>query len=183
MWMNEGFAEFAALRWDVNSDMFIRDATVNNYLPPIDYLGGYFAYRGGQSVWYYIANKYGEQKIGEIFNRIKGSRNVEAGFKSTIGLSIKELSDRWQKEQRVLCYPDVAKRETPEDFARRLTNHTKDGNFYNTSPSISPQGDKIAFLSDRNDYFDIFIMSALDGEIQKKWSVDSAQRILKSSIF
>ena len=167
-WMNEGLAEYAAMRWETNSDMFMRDATVNNYLPPIDYLSGYFAYRGGQSVWYYIANKYGEQKIAEIINRIKGSRNIEAGFRSTIGLSIKELSDRWQKEQRVLYYPDVAKREAPEDFARRLTNHTKDGNFYNTSPAISPQGDKIAFLSDRNDYFDIFIMSALDGEIQKR---------------
>jgi Tol biopolymer transport system component len=167
-WMNEGLAEYAALRWDTNSDMFLRDATVNNYLPPINYLSGYFAYRGGQSVWYYIANKYGEQKIGEILNRIKGTRNVEAGFKSTIGLSIKELSERWQKEQKVLYYPDVAKREAPEDFARRLTNHTKDGNFYNTSPAISPQGDRIAFLSDRDDYFDIFIMSALDGEIQKR---------------
>ena len=167
-WLNEGLAEYAALRWDTNSDMFLRDATVNNYLPPINYLGGYFAYRGGQSVWYYIANKYGEQKIGEILNRIKGTRNVETGFKSTIGLSIKELSDRWQKEQKVLYYPDVAKRESPEDFARRLTNHTKDGNFYNSSPAISPQGDKIAFLSDRNDFFDIFIMSALDGEIQKR---------------
>lgn len=168
MWMNEGLAEYAALRWDTNSDMFIRDATVNNYIPPIDYLGGYFAYRGGQSVWYYIANKYGEQKIAEILNRIKGTRNVELGFKSTIGLSVKELSDRWQKEQKVLYYPDVAKRESPEDFARRLTNHTKDGNFYNTSPAISPQGDRIVFLSDRNDYFDIYMMSALDGEIQRR---------------
>jgi len=49
-----------------------------------------------------------------------------------------------------------------------LTNHTKDGNFYNTSPAISPQGDKIAFISDRNDYFDVYLISALDGEILNK---------------
>ncbi|MBI4428336.1 MAG: PD40 domain-containing protein [Ignavibacteriales bacterium] len=168
LWMNEGLAEYAALKWDTNSDMFLRDATIHNYLPPIDYLGGYFAYRGGQSVWYYIANKYGEPKIAEILNRIKGTRSIEQGFKSTIGLSVKELSERWQKEQKVLYWPDVAKREEPEDYAKRLTNHTKDGNFYNTSPAISPQGDKIAFLSDRNDYFDIYLMSAIDGEILDK---------------
>lgn len=168
LWMNEGLAEYAALKWDTNSDMFLRDATIHNYLPPIEYLGGYFAYRGGQSVWYYIANKYGEPKISEILNRIKGTRSIEQGFKSTIGLSVKELSERWQKEQKVLYWPDVAKREEPEDYAKRLTNHTKDGNFYNTSPAISPQGDKIAFLSDRNDYFDIYLMSAIDGEILDK---------------
>jgi Tol biopolymer transport system component len=166
MWMNEGIAEYSSLKWDVNSDMFLRDATVHNYLPPIEYLSGYFAYRGGQAVWYYIANKYGEQKIAEIFSRIKSTRSIEQGFRSTIGLTIKELSERWQKEMKVYYWPDVAKREEPADFSyKRLTNHTKDGNFYNTSPSISPQGDRIAFISDRNDYFDVFIMSALDGEI------------------
>ncbi len=169
MWMNEGIAEYSSLKWDNNSDMFIRDATVHNYLPPIDRLSGYFAYRGGQSVFYYIANKYGEQKIAEIFNRIKSARSVENGFRAAIGLNIKELSERWQKEQKVYYWPDVAKREEPEDFShKRLTNHIKLGNFYNTSPAISPQGDRIAFISDRNDYFDVYLMSALDGEIIDK---------------
>ena len=169
MWMNEGLAEYASLGWDANSDMFMRDATVHNYLPPIDYLGGYFAYRGGQSVWHYIATKYGEQKISEIIHRSKGTRSFEQAFRSTLGLSIKELSDRWQKEQKVLYWPDVATREEPADFShKQLTFHVKDGNFYNTSPAISPQGDKIAYLSDRNDYFDIYLMSAIDGEVIKK---------------
>lgn len=167
-WLNEGLAEYSSLHYDTNTDMFIRDATTHNYLPPIDRLDGYFAYRGGQDVWYYISNKYGEQKIGEILNRIKGTRSVDEGLKSTIGLTVKELSERWEKEAQKTYYPDVAKREEPEDFAHRLTDHTKLLNFYNSSPSISPQGDKIAFLSDRDDYFDIFIMNASDGEVLDK---------------
>ena len=168
LWMNEGLAEFSALRWDVNSDMFMRDATINNYLPPINYLYGYFAYRGGQSVWWYISRRYGDEKIGEIMNKIKGLRSVEQGIKSALGYSLKELSERWQKELKKIYWPDVAKYEDPEDFARRLTNHKRHQNFYNTSPAISPSGDKIAFISDRDDYFDIFIMSAIDGKIIKK---------------
>lgn len=168
LWFNEGLAEYEALKWDINSDIFIRDAVINENLPPIDYLNGYFAYRGGQAIWNYIANKYGEQKIGEILSRIKGTRSVEHGFKSTIGLGIKELNEKWQKELRVQYWPDIAKREDPSDFARQLTNHTKDGSFYNTSPTISPQGDKIAFISNRDDYFDVFIMDAIDGKIEKK---------------
>ncbi|HEY4612812.1 MAG TPA: biopolymer transporter Tol, partial [Bacteroidota bacterium] len=164
-WFNEGMAEYAALGWDTNSDMFLRDATIHNYLPPIDFLGGYFAYRGGQALWYYIANKYGDQKIAEILSRVRTTRSIEQGFKSTIGLSLQELSERWQKEQKVLYWPDIAKREEPADFAQRLTDHTKTESFYNTGPAISPQGDKIAFLSDRNDFLDIYMMSAIDGEI------------------
>jgi len=168
LWFNEGLAEYEALQWDTDSDMFIRDATIHEYLPPINRLSGYFAYRGGQSVWWYIANKYGEQKIGEILSRVKATRSVEMGFRSALGIGIRDLSDRWVKEQKVIYWPDIAKREDPSDYARRLTDHTKKGNFYNTSPVISPQGDKIAFISDRDDYFDVFIMSAIDGAIQKK---------------
>ena len=167
MWISEGFAEYEALKWDSNSDMFMRDATIHTYLPPIEMLGGYFAYRGGQSVFYYIANKYGEQKIAEILHRMKSLRNVDAGFKSALGLTVEELSERWQKEQKVLYWPDVAKREEPEDFSTRLTNHVKENNFYNTSPAISPQGDKVAFISDRDDYFDVYIMSTIDNKITK----------------
>ncbi len=168
LWFNEGLAEYEALKWDTHSDMFMRDATVHESLPKIENLYGYFAYRGGQSVWYYIATKYGEQKIAEILNRIKGTRNVDQGFRSAIGLSVEELSERWQKEQKVLYWPDIAKREEPADFARRLTDHKKDGSFYNTSPAISPRGDRIAFISNRDDYFDVFIMNTIDGKIEKK---------------
>src|SRR5437867_2472712 len=168
LWFNEGLAEYEALKWDTNSDMYLRDATIHEYLPRIDYLNGYAAYRGGQSVWYYIATKYGDQKIGEILSRVNATRSVDQGFRSAIGLSIEELSERWQKEQKVLYWPDIAKREEPSDYARRLTDHTKDGSFYNTSPTISPQGDRIAFISNRDDYFDVFLMNAIDGSIQGK---------------
>ena len=157
-----------ALRWDTNSDQFLRDAAIHEYLLPIDYLNGYWAYRGGEAVWNYIATKYGDEKISEILMRIKTTRSVDQGFRAAIGLSVSELSEKWQKEIKVTYWPDLAKRQDPPDFARRLTNHTKDGGFYNTSPSISPQGDRIAFISNRDDYFDVFIMNAIDGSTVEK---------------
>jgi Tol biopolymer transport system component len=164
LWMNEGLAEYESLSgWDTNSDMFIRDAATSNYLPPIPYLGGYFAYRGGQSVWWYIAEKYGTRKVSEVLNAVRTARSVDRGLKKAIGLDLKELSERWMKEQKKLYYPDVAIRESPSEYAKRLTDHHKAGAFYNTSPAISPSGDRIAFISNRDDYFSVYVMSAIDG--------------------
>ena len=168
LWFSEGLAEYAALQWDTNSDMYLRDATINQNLPAINQLNGYAAYRGGQSVFWYIAEKYGEQKIAEILNKIKSLRNVDGGMRASIGLNIEELSERWQKEMKVKYWPDVAMREDPADYGRRLTDHKKEGGFYNTSPTISPQGDRIAFITNRDDFFDVYVMSSSDGAIIQK---------------
>jgi Tol biopolymer transport system component len=168
LWFNEGMAEYQSLGWDTNTDMFIRDAAISEYLPDIPQLDNYFAYRGGQSVFHYIAEKYGDQKIGELINKIKGAGNVEEGFKSALGLKIEELNERWKKDIKKTYWPDIAKRKDPDEFAKRLTDHRKDGGFYNTSPALSPQGDKIAFISNRDYYFDVYIMNAIDGKIIKR---------------
>ncbi len=167
LWFNEGMAEYQSLGWDIDEDMFIRDAAINDYLPDINNLDGYLAYRGGQSVFYYIAEKYGKEKIGELVNKIKGTGSLEAGLKESIGLDVKELNERWKKDIRQRYWPDVAIRKDPDDFSKRMTK--KEGlGFYNTSPAISPQGDKIVFISNRDYYFDVYLMSAIDGKIIKK---------------
>lgn len=45
---------------------------------------------------------------------------------------------------------------------KKLTDHRKDGSNYNTSPAISPQGDKFAFITDRNGKFDIYLGSTIN---------------------
>ncbi|ACF15077.1 WD40 domain protein beta Propeller [Chloroherpeton thalassium ATCC 35110] len=161
LWFNEGIAEYESLEWDTNSDMFVSDAILNNYMPEISGLSGYFAYRGGQSVFRYISERYGEQKIGEIMQRLRATRNVEAAFKGAIGLSVEELSKKWVHDLKVMYWPEIAQREELESDFVKLTDHKEDGSGYNTSPSISPQGDKFAFITDRNGYFDIYIGSTI----------------------
>ena len=86
LWFNEGMAEYQALGWDTQSDMYVRDAIINDYLAPIPYLSGYFAYRGGQGVWDYVSEQYGQEKIGEIMQRLRLTRSVDASFQRATGL-------------------------------------------------------------------------------------------------
>jgi Tol biopolymer transport system component len=163
LWYNEGMAEYTSLGWDTNTDMWIRDATINNYLPPIRRLGGYFAYRGGQSVWNYIAEEYGRPKITEIMQTLYNQRNLEVTLNRTLGLSLEELSKRWQDYYRKRYLPEVANREDITSFADLLTERDKAGS-YNTSPAVSPQGDKIAMITNKRGYFDVVVISAITGD-------------------
>lgn len=169
LWFNEGMAEIQSLYGlDKKTDMYMRDAVINNYVPPLEYVGGYFSYRGGQSFFAFLADVYGEEKIGELMNNIKTFSDVDAGFYETYKLSINELSDKWLKYLKKMYWPDIDIREEPEDFSKRITDHSKDGGFYNVSPVISPKGDRFAFISNRDDNFDIFVADVNSGRIIEK---------------
>jgi Tol biopolymer transport system component len=163
LWFEEGLAEYTALGWDTNTDMFIRDAVINGYLPPIPRLSGYYAYRGGQSVWNFIVEEYGREKIAEILNRIKTSRSIEYGFVQSLGLSIQELSERWEESLKKRYFPEVAERQSAKSIATLMTRRGDYGT-YNTSPAITPQGDKIAFITNKRGYFDVIVINALNGQ-------------------
>ena len=163
LWFEEGLAEYTALGWDTNTDMFIRDAVINGYLPPIPRLSGYYAYRGGQSVWNFIVEEYGREKIAEILNRIKTSRSIEYGFVQSLGLSIEELSERWEESLKKRYFPEVAERQSAKSIATLMTRRGDYGT-YNTSPAITPQGDKIAFITNERGYFDVIVINALNGQ-------------------
>ncbi|MGH2574684.1 MAG: peptidase MA family metallohydrolase, partial [Ignavibacteria bacterium] len=162
-------AEYQSLNgMDKNNDMFIRDAVIYDYLPEVDYLGGYLAYRGGQSFFAWLAEEYGKDKIGDLMHQIKAVGDVDEGFEDVYKLRVEDLSDKWLKYLKQTYWPDISTRDEITDFANRVTNHRKDGGFYNTAPAISPNGELIAYISNRDDYFDVFIADAQTGEIIKK---------------
>lgn len=163
LWFNEGMAEYSSLGYDTNTDNFIRDAVINNYIPPVNYLYGYFAYRGGQSVWDFIVDQYGRPKIGEIFQKIKSSRSVDMGFRQSIGVGVEELSEKWHSWLKKKYWPEIEKREDLNDFSTLLSKR-EFGGTYNTSPAISPQGDKVAMITNERGYFDVVVISSLNGK-------------------
>lgn len=158
LWFNEGLAEYAALGWDTHSDMYVRDAVVHDELARIEGLHGYFAYRGGQALWDYVAAQYGREKLTEILQRLLVGRSVEGAFRRALGLSLEELSERWHDALRTVYFPEVAARERLEDVARALVTE-ENGSSYNTSAALSPQGDRLAFLGARGALFDVYLVS------------------------
>ena len=167
LWFSEGLAEFQSVGWDTRIDMIVRDAVLNNYMPSLDVLQYYLVYQGGASVFRYIATTYGRDKIGEMLHKMRGKVAFENVLRSSVGVSSREFTDRWHRYLRRQYWPDIADRLEPVEFAKPLTDHTRVPNYLNVSPTISPNGDKIAFISDRRGSQNIYLMSALNGKIIK----------------
>ncbi len=170
LWFIEGMAEYFSLKWDAESDMIIRDLMYWNKLYPINKLylisGSYPMYKEGQSVVKFIADRYGEKKIGEIFRKASRIGGINNAFEAVLGVDTKELNHLWMKELKKHYWALCSEKDEEPKKARRLTKH--EGYFLNTASSISPDGTEIAFFSDRDRYESLYLMSAIDGRIKAK---------------
>ena len=168
IWSNEGLAEYLSSNWDTKADMVMRDVAIHERMPSVKELNYFMAYKGGQSLWRFITGKYGREKVGDIFRSMKKTQNDEKGYEAALGMNYDDLTKQWHKYLKKEYWPDVKNRDPIEDIAERLTDHKKERNFYNVSPAISPDGSKVAVLSDENGYFDIQILDAMTGKKIKK---------------
>lgn len=159
LWMSEGFAEYSAVRGlDTKTDMFLRDLSISENLPELMELGGYTAYRGGQAFYWYVEDKYGRAKIGELTNRIRSIGRVNGAFESTFGMDVEEFSEQWRRDMKKIYWPDIVKYDDVEDFSTRITDHEKNRTYLNTAPAISPNGERMAFISLRDGFYSLYLM-------------------------
>ncbi len=163
-WLIEGYAEYSSNGgWSAEADMMVRDATVHDYLQPLEYMG-FLSYTEGYALVKYIADKYGEEKIGEIFKKGKALLTIDRALKSSVGMDGEELYEKFAKEMRKRYWPDISQREEPKEFAKQLTEHSEDGSHYNEKPVYSPKGQMLAIFTDIGGYSEIYLISAIDGK-------------------
>jgi Tol biopolymer transport system component len=168
LWFAEGLAEYNSLGMESNAEMFLRDGTISGYLPPLMYSGGYIVYKQGQSAISYLVERFGEQRLRDLLQRMRQMHSFERAFQRSLGVPVERFDEQWRAWLRKRYWPTVATKEDPEKFARQLTDHRRDQSYLNTAPAVSPQGDRVAFVSDRRQYTDVYLMSAFDGKILRR---------------
>jgi len=165
LWFAEGMAEYFSLGMEPNAEMFVRDGVLTGYLPPLEYAGGYLVYKMGQVAIDHLVERYGENRFRDMLRRARQMRNFERAFQRTYGLSTRRFDEQWREAMRKRYWPSLATLDHPDAFAKRLTDHRHDESALNFWPSVSPQGDRIAWFSDRRQYTDVYVMSAFDGRV------------------
>ena len=171
LWFAEGMAEYLSNPWDSEADMILRDVVVNERLIPVqelDYVGGYILYKEGQSFFLFMSQRYGREKVGELLRLLKVHRNIDKALQSATGTTLEKLNEEWTRTLKKRYWPLVATKSEPGEVAKPLTDHRKEGSYFNLSPTISPDGGQFVFLSDRGQYTDMYLGSTIDGRILKR---------------
>jgi hypothetical protein len=150
-WFSDGMAEYLSLGpASTLTDMWMRDAALNGKLPSIRELSQrpdrYFPYRYGHALWTYVGQRWGDDVIGQLMHAIPGV-GVERAFKRELGVSLEELGDEWRESMQTQYLPGVGQMERVRQFAQPVMTSRRTGGEFFLSPTLSPDGTHLAFLS------------------------------------
>jgi hypothetical protein len=169
LWFIEGMAEYLSLGPDdPNTAMWIRDAAGQEKLPDIDKLDDpkYFPYRWGQAFWAYVAGRWGDQTIRELLLRASANGGVDAAIKHVLKISTKDLSKDWHRAIYDEYGPVQKATHRAQAYGRLLISGKEPGGDVNVTPSISPDGRRVLFFSERDLFsIDLYLADAETGKV------------------
>ena len=164
-WFAEGVAQynhpnFEFDYWDSHRDMILRMYMLEGN--PLSWeemavfgktsLGNESSYNAGFSIVQYIARTYGTDSLEKI-SRALGKLprvTVDGAIAEVLGKSGGEIYEEW-KRTKTEHYRDAVKTIQPNKVEGDLVEKEGFGNFY---PAFSPDGKKLAYVSNKNqDYF------------------------------
>lgn len=143
-WFISGASAYAAQGWSVEMDDYMRTMLQqheNNRAAPFFLRNPELA---GQSIWNYIAERYGYTSIQNILNLTRITRDVEVGISSSLNVPYKVFLKDWLAYYRQLnAQPQTA--YVDPDPARRL-GRTNRRNAVYSQTVLSPNGQRLAYV-------------------------------------
>ncbi|HEY7770260.1 hypothetical protein [Longimicrobium sp.] len=173
LWFSEGMAEYLTVGpVDAHTTMWLRDAALTGRIPTLEQLTydpSFFPYRWGQAFWAYVGGRWGDAAIGQILKQVGQGVPFPDAFQRILNVPLEDIVDDWGTSIRRTYLPLLSDRREAREEARPLITLKTEGGRINLAPSLSPDGTKVAFLSEL-EFLDVelYIANAETGEIIRR---------------
>ncbi len=169
LWLVEGMAEYLSVgHRSSHTAMWMRDAVRRGDMPTFEDLADpreYFPYRYGQAYLAYIAGKYGDQSVTDLF-KAGGGSGLRRAYKGLFGVSPDSLTREWAEATRDAYLPLMEGRTSPDSLGKTVLSSEIDAGRTNIAPVLSPDGRYVAFISERDLFqFNLYVADAETGEV------------------
>lgn len=151
LWLMEGMCEYLSVGWDADADARIRDLMIHHRMPGLAQLHSgnvnpYMYYKGGQSIMHFMAQTFGEERIGFFYKELVTLDDLELAFLSAFGLSPGAF-DLLYRDFLSARYGKAMATSESDSRISRLTFRYMDGIGFQLRPVFSPDGKYFAYLS------------------------------------
>ena len=172
LWFIEGMAEYLSLGpVDAHTAMWIRDAAARDRMPRVRDLDNpdFFPYRYGHAFWAYVAGRWDDDAVGDMLRATGPQGDIEAAMRGVLGVDEETFTRDWHEATRRTYAPFFETTRRPESFAKPLITRDGSGGELNVAPSLSPDGRRLVFLSERSLLsIDMYVADAVTGRVLRK---------------
>jgi hypothetical protein len=153
-WFISGVSAYVANGWSTEMDDFMRDAILKKRMKKPEKLTGNEAKLFGQSIWNFVAERYGKDYISNILNLTRIIRNEQTSIGSTLGTSYNRFLKEWRDYYANLATPMANSYSSLRtDF--RIKNNAQEGNEKIVAAKLSPDQSLIAMIVNDNGQYTI----------------------------
>lgn len=96
-WFMNGITAYISEGWSTEMDSYMRDAINNKMLRKPSQTTGKESALVGQSIWNFIAERYGKDNISNILNLTRIIRNEQTSISSTLGMPFSKAIKEWRE--------------------------------------------------------------------------------------
>jgi Tol biopolymer transport system component len=161
-WFVDGASHYVAKGWNAEMDDYIRQLMRTRKAKRATRLMGKDAAMVGQSIWNFIAEKYGKSSVANILNYTRVTRNEEKSVAITLGISFRQLMNEWYRYYGEMQKATVQSYVFPGD-SLRLTNKGNKTTEY-TTVKVSPDGQYIAYAENDRGHYTVKVRSIKTGK-------------------
>ena len=161
-WFQEGLPEYLSIGGEDNyNNMFVMDMVFNSYLQPLETVGGYYAYRLGESFLTYIDETFGREYVMRYFYATRTAGSIDTATQRVFGMNFESLQNRWRNQLLRKYTPYLQTHQVPYEKYERRTDQKKDGSYFNFAPRFSPDGRTYLYFSNRQQRMSIWYGNTL----------------------
>lgn len=169
LWFMEGMASYFAQDETARDRMFLRDAVVNDNLPPVTAdFSGFFAYRFGHAFFDFIEERWGKEAVRDFVIEIRNTLGGRVGraIERSFNMSPEDFNSEFRRWLRKRYLPELIETGEPGDFGRpyRLKENDRGAT---TSPAAAPSGDLLAAFTAHQGGVDVLLFDNRNRRVLK----------------
>ena len=172
LWFIEGMAEYLSLGpVDAHTAMWVRDATAREKMPTLDQLDDpdFFPYRYGHAFWAYVAGRWGDAAVGDLLRATGPQADIESAMSAVLDIDEETFNRDWHQATARAYAPIIEQTRAASTFARPIITRQSGGGEINLTPSLSPDGRQVVFLSERSMFsIDMYLADVETGRVIRK---------------
>jgi Tol biopolymer transport system component len=172
LWFIEGMAEYLSTgSVDPHTAMWMRDAIVHDDLPTIEKLNSprYFPYRYGHAFWAYVAGRFGDEAVQRMLKTAIRTGELTRALRAELKVDHKQLSKDWHDALRGHYGPELVTGDTADKLGRALVPARRGKGAINVAPSISPDGKRLMYFSERDLFsIELYLVDVDSGEVIRR---------------